>query len=80
MFKSVDFTVELGKINIKNFSIFYVFNRVKILSFFIKILLTILFELMLIISFYFDFQTDIKKVKICYFYNLFKIKKKGIRH
>lgn len=80
MFKSVDFTVELGKINIKNFLIFYVFNRVKILSFFIKILLTILFELMLIIFFYFDFQTDIKKVKICHFYNLFKIKKKGIRH
>lgn len=53
MFKSVDFTVELGKINIKNFLIFYVFNRVKILSFFIKILLTILFELMLIIFFLF---------------------------
>lgn len=56
MFKSVDFTVELGKINIKNFLIFYVFNRVKILSFFIKILLTILFELMLIISFILIFR------------------------
>ena len=56
MFKTVDFTVEFGKITIKNFSIFYVFNMVKILSFFIKILLTILSKLMLIISFILIFR------------------------
>lgn len=49
MFKSVDFTVKLSKINSENFFIFDVFNSHKILSFFIKILLTFLLRLMLII-------------------------------